>query len=216
MKETANRRRCVICAAGPTARAEELRPLLRSDDWVIAADGGLALARSLGVTPSVLVADFDSADREDAESLSAAVVELPVHKDDTDTMAAARIALEKGCGEVLILGGTGGRLDHTMANLAVLLYLKRRGVRAVLADEHVRAEMLLPGRHRIEPAEGWKFSLFAYGGSVSGLFLKNAEYPLENAVLTPDFPLGISNEFGDKTVELRFEQGILLFFLSKD
>lgn len=223
-KAMAEQRRCVICAAGPVGNAEALRPLLRPDDWVIAADGGVSLARRLGLTPSLLVADFDSSRRpgedwpgENAGGAGVPVASLPVKKDDTDTMAAARIALERGFRDFLILGGTGGRLDHTAANFAVLLYLRRQGARAVMADEHGWTEMLLPGRCFVEPETGMKLSLLPYAGEVTGLSVKNVEYPLEKATLTPDFPLGVSNEFtGPYPVEIEFEMGILQLFLSKD
>ncbi len=220
-----NRRRqnrCVICAAGPVENAEALRPLLRPDDWVIAADGGVALARRLGLTPSLLVADFDSSLRPEfssgkQEAAGVPIASLPVKKDDTDTMAAARIALDRGFRDFLLLGGTGGRLDHTVANFAVLLHLRRHGARAVMADEHGRTELLLPGRYLVEPEAGMKLSLLPYAGEVTGLSVKNVEYPLENATLTPDFPLGVSNEFaGSRPVEIAFEKGILQLFLSKD
>lgn len=97
-KSIVEQRRCVICAAGPVGNAEALRPLLRPDDWVIAADGGVSLARRLGLTPSLLVADFDSSRRpdegltgENAGGVGVPVASLPVKKDDTDTMAAAAL-----------------------------------------------------------------------------------------------------------------------------
>ena len=208
--------RCVICAAGPVEDTAPLLPLLRADDWVIAADGGLRLARRLSLRPALLVADFDSSVREEnREEIPVAV--LPVRKDDTDTMAAARIGLERGFREFLLLGASGGRLDHTAGNFAVLAYLCGRGARAVLADEHGRVEMLPPGRYRVEAEEGMALSLLPYGGAVSGLWVKNAEYPLENATLTPDFPLGVSNAFSNgRDVEIEFTGGILQIFLCRD
>lgn len=209
-------RRCLICASGPVGDPEALRPLLRPDDWVVAADGGVRLARRLSLSPDLIVADFDSsAEQEHKETVPVAV--LPVKKNDTDTMAAARLALDRGFREFLILGGTGGRLDHTVANFAVLAFLCGQGARAVLADEHGWTEMVLPGKHRVEAVPGMKLSLLPYGGPVSGLWVKNAEYELENAMLTPDFPLGVSNEFrGADPVEIEFNAGILQIFLSKD
>ena len=208
--------RCVICASGPVERPDSLRSLLRPDDWVIAADGGLRLARRLSLRPSLLVADFDSCRREE-NSDGIPTAALPVRKDDTDTMAAARIGIERGFRNFLILGGTGGRLDHTVANFAVLAYLCRQGAKAVMADEYGWTTMLFPGRHRVEACPGKKLSLFAYGGIVSGLWVKNVGYPLENAVLTPDFPLGVSNEFqGDAPAEIQFTGGILQVFVSEE
>ena len=214
--------RCVILSAGPVEDPSCLRSLLRPDDWFVAADGGWTLAQELGVSVSLLVADFDSlplrVTAEDTEG-----VRLPVEKDWTDTMAAAMEGLRRGFREFLLLGGTGGRLDHTMANLAVLYYLLLHGAHAVMADEHNRVWMMLPGSYRIEPEEGYKFSLFPYAGEVTGLTERQAYYPLNNASLTPDNTLGVSNEFLCDPVqkcllpaEISFETGVLLIFLSKD
>lgn len=209
-------RRCVICAAGPFQNATKLRGILRGDDWVIAADGGLKLAAALGVTPGLVVADFDSATEKQAALTNAPVIALPVHKDDTDTLAAAKIGWERGFRDFLLLGATGGRLDHFMANLAVLDYLVERGGQAALADEQNYIRMVLPGSYTVEPVQNAHFSLLPYGGCVCGLTEKNVEYELENATLTPDFPLGVSNEFCSGPVEINFSEGTLLIFISND
>lgn len=210
--------RCVICAAGPVGDAAPLRALLRPEDRVVAADGGLRLAERLGVRPVRLVADFDSLP-EMKEPAEFPVKRLPEQKDDTDTLAAARWGLGEGYRDFLLLGATGGRLDHTVANLAVLLFLLRAGARARLADEWTLAEMLLPGAYTAAPLPGAHLSLLPYAGAVRGLTVTNAAYPLQNADLTPDFPLGISNEFGGpagEPVGISFAKGILLAFLSHD
>lgn len=208
--------RCVICAAGPVENADNLRELIQDRDWVIAADGGLHLTERLEIKPNFIVADFDSASRSDADKTEAPVALLPVKKNDTDTMAAARIAVERGFREVLLLGATGGRLDHTLSNLAVMLYLIKCGVKTVLADEKNKLEMVLPGQYSIEPANGTHLSLLPYAGNVENITVKHVEYELNHAELTPDFPLGVSNEFVGVPVEISFESGILMIILSKD
>ncbi len=216
--------RCVILSAGPVKNPASLRPLLRPDDWILAADGGWALAQALGIPVSLLIADFDSLllSEEDLSGVPE-VIRLPVEKDWTDTMAAAMEGFRRGYREFLILGGTGGRLDHTVANFAVLYALVRQGARAYMADEQNRVELRLPGHYLLEPQEGYKFSLFPYGGEVTGLTERQVFYPLDNATLTPDNPLGISNEFLKDSVkntllpaEISFKTGVLMIFLSKD
>lgn len=209
-------RRCVICGAGPVENIDILKPLLRKNDFVIAADGGILLAKQLGLEIGQIVADFDSIPREQAHDTHAPVSLLPVKKDDTDTMVAARIGLEHGFKDFLFLGASGGRLDHTLANLAVMLFLAENNAKAALADEHNFVEMHLPGQVIVEPVRNCYLSLLPYGGSVSGLTVRNAEYELDNATLTPDYPLGISNEFSDRPVEISFKQGVLMVFFSKD
>ncbi len=207
--------RCVILSAGPVEDSERLRPLLKTDDWIIAADGGGRLAAALGVKPAVLVADFDSSAPPDTGG-DTEIVRLPTEKDWTDTQAAAMLALDRGYRDFLLLGCTGGRLDHTLANIAVLLYLLRRGADALMADERNFLRLYGPGRYRVERRAGYKLSLFPYGGEVEGITVKNVRYPLEKARLTPDNSLGVSNEFLENPAEISFDKGVLMVFLSKD
>ena len=207
--------RCVILSAGPVEDSERLRPLLKTDDWFIAADGGGRLAAALGVKPAVLVADFDSSAPPDTGG-DTEIVRLPMEKDWTDTQAAAMLALDRGYRDFLLLGCTGGRLDHTLANIAVLLYLLRRGADALMADERNFLRLYGPGRYRVERRAGYKLSLFPYGGEVEGITVKNVRYPLEKARLTPDNSLGVSNEFQENPAEISFDKGVLMVFLSKD
>lgn len=215
--------RCVILSAGPVRDIEALKPLLRPDDWFIAADNGWSLAGRLGVTPSVLVADFDSMPEPPEIRESLEILPLPVEKDWTDTMAAAMEGIRRGYREFLLLGATGGRLDHTMANFSVLLYLVEQGADAMMADEQNRVMLFHPGSYTLRPEEGYKLSLFPFGGKVTGLCETDVYYPLKDAELLPDSSLGTSNEFIrdlDKNVllepKISFKTGYLMIFLSKD
>lgn len=126
------------------------------------------------------------------------------------------MGLERGFSDFLLLGATGGRLDHTVANFAVMLHLAKNKAKAVMADGQNIVRMMLPGKTVIDRVEGAHLSLLPYAGSVFGVTIKNAEYELENAVLTPDYPLGISNEFTERAVEISFKRGVLMIFISKD
>jgi thiamine pyrophosphokinase len=137
--------------------------------------------------------DFDSApvptERPDAER-------LPTEKDDTDTHYAARRALELGCDEVVILGGLGGRLDHTLANMQTLVFLEKQGVHAVLADETTQVNVLLHGTLTVYRPEGACYcSVFPIGERAEEVTLEGLKYPLHDAVLTNVWPVGVSNEF---------------------
>ena len=203
-------RRCIIFAAAPVSNPERLSRFLRDGDYYIAADRGLMLADRLGIKPDCLVADFDSLKTgEGFERRPQAA------KDDTDTMAAARLGLGLGFKDFLLLGASGGRLDHTFANFSVMLYLLKNGAKAVLADEQNTAQMFLPGTAYIEPVAGAFFSLLPFSGPVSGLTIRNASYEIRDYTLTPDSTLGVSNEFVGKTVEISFNQGILLILFQQ-
>ena len=199
-------KRCFIFAAGSFYGLRE-RPA--AGDAVIAADAGYRVCRNLGIEPDLLLGDFDSMDQpEDFPK----VCRVPVEKDDTDTMLAVKTALDWGCGEVILYGGTGGdRLDHTLANLQSLLYLRRRGVRGRLYDRNflwtaVENEELTFRR----TVENGLFSVFCLGDRAEGIDLEGFQYPLQNGSLTPEFPLGVSNHMVEETLTVRVRSGALV------
>ncbi len=207
--------RCVILSAGPVEQPAELATLLRSDDYVLAADGGWRLAQRLGVTPSAVVADFDSLIDTPLPG-GVQVIHLPVQKDVTDTAAAAEYAYEAGFREFLLLGCTGGRLDHQHAALLTMVALTRRGAQAVLADERNRIMATVHSPYYVEPMDGWSLSLFAFDGAVEGLTLQGMAYPLSAYTLTPVDPLCVSNACTGTMGEIQFRRGTLLIYRSKD
>lgn len=206
--------RCAILCAGPVQEPAVLAAFLRPDDHIIAADGGCALAAQLGVQPHEIVADFDSA-APTAVPAGSRVIPLPVRKDVTDADAAAEHAYTAGYRELLLLGGTGGRLDHEYANLLLIVRLAQRGCRAVLADSRNRIEAVLHSPLRPEPLPGWQLSLFAFGAPVTGLTIRGAAYPLTDYTLQPADSLCVSNQASEQC-EITFSSGTLLLFRSRD
>lgn len=202
--------KCVIFAGMPVAPS--LSGFWRDADCIIAADAGYAHARRLGLEPDLLLGDYDSAPRPPA---GARTLCLPAEKDDTDTHYAARQALARGADEVVILGGLGGRLDHTLANLQTLIFLAQRGAHAVLADVDDEITALLPGTHTVPARRDWYLSVFSAGGCARGVTLEGLKYPLQNATLTHAFPVGVSNEFLGARAVVRFSSGVLYLALSR-
>ncbi|MEG1175466.1 MAG: thiamine diphosphokinase [Ruthenibacterium sp.] len=194
---------CVIFAAMPVTQAME--PYYNDADVTIAADAGYRVMQQLKLLPDILLGDYDSApipaDDKHVEC-------LPREKDDTDTYYAARRALALGADRVTILGGLGGRLDHTLANLHTVAFLARSGVSARLADENTEIDALLPGSYRFARRDGY-VSLFPAGDSIEGVTLRGFHYPLTDATLTNSYPLGISNEFVADVGEISFTHGVL-------
>ena len=201
--------RCVILSACPVQ--PELKHLLRSDDFIIACDAGYRNCVRLGCKPDIIVGDFDSAPcpQQDTDD----IVVLPHVKDDTDTQYAARLAVQRGCTEALLLGCLGGpRLEHTLANLCTGLGLEQQGVRAVLQDERSRVTFLLPGQTRTYPREDYFYlSVFPLEGRAEGVCIRGAFYELTDAVLTAGYPLGVSNEYapGSQAITLSVGRGAL-------
>lgn len=196
-------KQCVIISAMPVS--EKLKRYMKEDAFVIAADAGWVQAKALGVVPNLIVGDFDSSPRPNISQ----VIILPSEKDDTDTMYAARKALEFGYTEVVILGALGGRLDHTMANMQVLLFLTQNGVQAKMIDETVVVGCHGPGVWHYKKVENATFSFFAASDSVEGICLRGLYYPLEDVAVSTVFPIGISNKFVNEVAEVSVRKGYI-------
>ena len=193
-------KRCFIFAAGTFYGLRE-RPG-DPGDVVIAADAGYQVCLEVCVKPDLLIGDFDSME---PPADFARVRRLPVEKDDTDTLAAIRAGLEEGCTDFLIYGGTGGkRLDHTLANLQSLLFLRRRGARGFLYGDDFLWTVIENEDLRVMRTVEWGLL------SVFCLIAENGvQYPLEDAVLTSDFPLGVSNHILEPEARISVQKGAL-------
>ena len=210
-------RRCVIVAAGEIHNFERARVFLRDDDFFIFCDGGLSHAGGLGIKPDVVVGDFDSCDANDLALWKerSEIVQLPREKDDTDTLFAVKLAVERGYCDFLLLGAMGGRFDHALGNISILLYLNGLGKKALLIDDYSVMQIVGNEPFYIEDSSSY-FSVLTVAGDVSGVNIKNAKYPLENATLTCDFQLGISNEvLPGKVAEVSVESGRVLVVIVK-
>ena len=199
-------KRCFIFAAGTFYGLRE-RPA--AGDLVIAADAGYRTCLREGIVPDLVLGDFDSMEQP---SELANVRRVPVEKDDTDTMLAVKTALEQGCTTVYLYGGTGGkRLDHTLANLQTLLYLRRNGARGYLYDDDFVWTAIENEGISIERTVEWGLlSAFCLGERAAGIRLKGVQYPLEDGTLTPDFPLGVSNHSLEPAAEVSVGRGALV------
>ncbi len=208
-------KRCVIVTAYPK-RASLLRSVaLLPDDFIVCADGGYQLADAAGIRPNVLIGDFDSWTGDEAPDCEE-IYRVPRQKDDTDTMLCVKYALQNGYREIVIVGGIGGRFDHTMANLNALAYGLDHGASVAMVDEHNLAVMLENGEMEIRRKTGCKLSLVAYSDQCFRVSISGVEYPLKNALLCNCYPIGISNEFTEDCAHLSCGKGKLLVLLSRD
>jgi len=192
---------CYIFCALPVNSLPEIGP----DDLVIAADAGYKQLG--GIKPHLVVGDFDSLGYVPREE---SVVELPARKDDTDALFAVKLGLSRGFRRFVLLGSVGGRLDHTLANIQALAYLTTRGARGVLIGENEKITMLQNGSLNFFGTPEGIVSVFAYGGTATGVTEENLAYPLDRATVTTDFPIGVSNEFTNQPACVTVEEGCLL------
>lgn len=196
---------------GGHCRTDRIPQNMLTADLVIAADSGQITAQKCGVAPHIIAGDFDSSDLP--MDTSAQIIRVPSEKDDTDTMLACDIAIRRGARHITILGGTGGRIDHSLSNLFLLEKLKQCGVCAILCDGDNRVRLL--SRETVcLPAEGFRyFSLIALDHatvSVSG-----CKYPLENAELHRAHPYAVSNEIVDNAAHITVDGGPVLLIESE-
>ena len=170
-------------------------------DFVIAVDGGLKYLTECGIEPDFLLGDFDSLGEEYVETVAKYrgmgedhFRQLPVVKDDTDTLAAAKLGISRGYKEFLIYGAMGGRLDHTMANIQAMIWILRNGGRASMLDGDTRVTVIGPGVFEIpEDFEG-TVSLFSLDRCLSNVTIRGMKYEVKNAAVPNDYPVGCSNE----------------------
>lgn len=200
-------RRCVIIGGADIGRYDRIRASLRSDDFYICCDSGLKHREGLGIAPDLIVGDFDShADPH----LSTETIVLPCEKDDTDTVFAAKEALSRGFRSFLLIGVTGGRLDHTLGNVSILLMLHARGIPAVALDDYSEMQIISDKPVSVEDRYAF-FSLLNISGLARGVTIQNAKYPLLNAEITCEYQYGISNEvLPGQVAEVSVQEGKLL------
>ncbi len=210
--------RCIIVAAGDLTVGSVN---VNEDDLVIAVDGGLGYCSVLELEPDLILGDFDSVSEQEGEAIvqleaqiPERIIRLPQEKDDTDTLVAIKIGLENGYDRFLIYGGTGGRLEHTFANIQCLLYLKNHGATGYLMDGCGMICVLQNEEVRLKDNLEGYMSLFTLGKEAKGVTIHGMKYELENATITNDYPLGISNEFIGKESLVKVEDGELLMIIN--
>lgn len=189
--------------------------LAESADYIIAADGGQNRAREFGLQPDCVIGDFDSTTlNEDFDCL---YITYPAEKDLTDTEAALTHALEKGCRNVILLGGMGGRLDHTMGNIGLLDKYYNSFDHMEFIDGKNRMELLKDSGRTLKRDGRYKyFGLVSLNAEASGIDICGAKYELTGASLERASTLGVSNEFSEDTVEIYVREGTLLIVRSAD
>ncbi|MBQ2725958.1 MAG: thiamine diphosphokinase [Clostridia bacterium] len=170
-----------------TERVKKMLPV--SVDLIIAADSGYATAQKLGINPDITMGDFDSY----CETLPPQMktLRVPCEKDVTDTMLACEYARDNGCSYITIVGGTGGRIDHSISNMFYLEDLRRQGIRVKLTDGENTVQVIMDETVTV-PNDGGYFSVFALDSCI--VTQTGCKYPLNRAQLIRHRPYAVSNE----------------------
>ena len=197
-------KRCVIIGGAPINNYERIKQKLNNNDYFIFCDSGLNHLDKLSINPSLIVGDFDSHKKP---NLDIETITLPTVKDDTDTMFAVKEGLKRGFDEFLLLGVIGLRIDHSLGNLSILLYLEKEGKKASIIDDYSEIEIVGKYEKYIEDTYKY-FSIISSGDIISGVTIKNAKYALNKAQITNYFALGVSNEvIKGKCASVKIDEG---------
>lgn len=199
--------RCVIIAGADIGNYKRVREYLRSDDFIVCCDSGLKHCEELAVDADLIIGDFDS---HENPNLPVETIVLPCEKDDTDTMAAVREMVKRGFDNFLLLGVFGGRLDHALANIYIMLWLVNRRKKVLAVDDQSEMEIITDKPVFISDQYPY-FSLVSIAGNAENVTIKNAKYTLDNAVITSEYQYAVSNEpLPGKTAEVTVGRGTLL------
>jgi thiamine pyrophosphokinase len=210
--------KCVIIANGDLEYSEKSTGIIRNGGLIVCADGGTRHLKALGLLPHIIIGDFDSVLPEDIlyfKEKKIKFISHPSRKNETDTELCVSWALLNHATDITLLGATGTRLDHTLANVFLLKKLAGLGISARIIDKHntihaVTDKIELKGR------PGDLLSLLPITERAAGITIKGLEYPLADATVEMGSSLGISNVFKETTALVSVGEGALMVIQSKD
>lgn len=192
--------------------SEKIKPLLPENAYVICADGGFRHMDKLGLTPDIVIGDMGSVK---ADLHGEKTIVYPVRKDFTDSEIAVNYAIDNGFSDLVLIGFTGTRTDHTLTNLFLLKGISERGTRAEIIDEHnviryAEKENIIRGK------KGDIVSIIPIGGDVSGITTEGLDYPLFSETLEFGKGRGVSNVMTGDECRITVKNGSALIIKSKD
>jgi thiamine pyrophosphokinase len=207
-----NVQRIIIFANGELPDIDKARFLMQKDDYIICADGGTRHARSLGITPDLIIGDLDSVQQEAIQKFKENGVRVETYshdKNETDLELAIHRALELIPQQIVILAALGGRLDQTIANITLLsdILLSSADVRL---DDGVEEVLLCRDQAQVHGQSGDIVSLIPWQGAVSEIQTTNLKWVLSKETLYPDKTRGISNEMTGDIASVSIGSGLLL------
>ena len=201
-------KRIIIFANGDLPDPDKAHALLRESDFIIAADGGTRHALALGLTPNIIIGDLDSLNVERL-TFNAEIIQSPADKNETDLELAIQHALTLNPEQIIIAAALGGRLDQTLANIALVSNVQR-STSNVRLDDGIEEVFFCHEQTQIKGASGDIVSLIPWQGEVTGIVTTGLKWPLQNETLYPHKTRGISNEMMNDTATIQIKSGLLL------
>ncbi len=199
--------RCVIIGGG-CCTAEILKSNITSNDFVICADSGYDIAKEANIIPNLLIGDFDSIKSvpEEVDKIT-----LPVEKDVTDSLAAFNEGIKLGYKSFVLFGGTGGRFEHTFANVSLMANASKSGIDFLIIDDKHIFRSITNSAIKIAKKDKQQISVFAFGNKAYGVTETGFHYPLNNYTLDPfNGALGTSNDIIEDYGVISVEDGTII------
>ena len=204
--------KCIIVSAGDMNTNVFEKISVEENDLIIACDGGYDNCLKYGIKPDILLGDFDSIQHELPENINR--ITLNCEKDDTDTMSAVKLALEKGFKSILITGALGGRIDHSLANLQTLLYIEQNSATGRIYGDREDIRLISNDTITIPSDKSKTLSIFTPDFKAEGVTIENAKYCVSDYTMENNFPIGVSNEFTDSDAIITVKKGRLFIILT--
>ena len=213
----------IVIVSGGKLNEEFVLSILGEEEsgYIIGVDKGMEFLYRHQIMPSYIVGDFDSVSEEIGDyyrnQTDVPIREYNPVKDASDTEIAIRLAVTLGCKELLILGATGGRIDHLWANVQSLMIPLKAGIETKILDEQNQIQ-LFHGEITLKRSEAYGpyFSVFPLGEKLYGFHIKGAKYPLTDHILTPYDSLCVSNQFEEDEVTISAPDGVVILMETRD
>ena len=212
-------KRAIIFANGKMVEAPDVVKDIQPDDVLIAADGGSHLCKELGLTPEVVIGDFDSLDEDELaiyRDKGIEIIQHPRDKDQTDLELAIALAAKRGIGEVYVIGALGNRWDMSISNILLIALPAFSNLKIHVVEGRQEFFILRSGEQAtLDGSPGESISLMPLTGDARGITTEGLEYPLNNESLHFGSSRGVSNRFLEKHAQIIVKEGILLCILNR-
>ena len=195
---------CYVVGAGENCGID-FKP--QQGDYVIAADGGWKYLEEAGIPTDLIIGDFDSLQEKPHHRN---VITLKKEKDETDSFSAVKKGIEGGYSCFHLYGCTGGRIDHTLANIQLLAYLSKRDMQGLLFDNNTIMTAITDKVITFPSCDSGYVSVFSYSEKSEGIYLDGLKYKLDDATVTYDYSVGVSNEFVGKPSTITVREGTII------
>jgi thiamine pyrophosphokinase len=207
----------IIISNGNIHNLEKFSEIIARADLIICADGGAKHLRKMGILPHVIIGDLDSISLQDKsffENNNIKIIKHPVDKDSTDTELAVDYAIEQKAHGVTLIGATGSRLDHTLANIFLLKKITEKKIKCRIIDDNNEI-FLVTDKITLKKTNSF-LSLIPLTEKTKGVTTTGLMYELNNAEIKFGTSLGISNQIINKKASISLKKGILCVIKSKD